>query len=69
MPSTIAGQEGDVRTQEVLRHQVQMPVAIDVGEEDTARALPDLDGRGRTGDEERLLRLSPRTAANPGARN
>ena len=34
-------EEGDARTQEVLRHQVQMSVALEVSEDDTARALPD----------------------------
>ena len=37
-------EEGDARTQEVLRHQVQMSVAIEVSEDDTARALPDSFG-------------------------
>jgi hypothetical protein len=36
IPLAIIGEDGDARTQEVLRHQVQMSVAIEVSADDTA---------------------------------
>jgi len=44
LPVAVAGQDGDARNQEILRDEVQMPVAIEVSEDDTARALPDSFG-------------------------
>src|SRR3954471_14630284 len=69
MPLAVAGLYGDARTQEMLRDQIQMPIAIDVCEENTTRAVPDRDRRGGPGHEKLSLRVSPRAAANPGPRN
>jgi hypothetical protein len=44
MPLSVAGQKGDARAQEMLGDEVEMPVAIDVCEENTTRTVPDHDG-------------------------
>src|SRR3954462_2749292 len=69
MPLAVAGQYGHARTQEMLRDQIQMPIAIDVCEENTTRAVPDCDRRGGPRHEKWFLRVSLRAAVNPGPRD
>ena len=69
MPAAVAGQEGDVRTQEVLRHQIQMSVGIELSEDDTALALPESFGSVvyPTAENSEAYRTSPApTGSSPG---
>src|SRR4051794_15478964 len=69
MPGAVARQDGDARTQEMLRDEIQMPVAIEVCQENTTRAALDDDRRGRPGHEEGFLGMSLRTAVDRDASN